>query len=81
VEVLVVNNKSVEKFKFQYPKVFSNYVEPIRLFEAATIGSKENVVTVFQRAYDVFYAIKDQVIKELNALESQGIITNGSHSQ
>ncbi|XP_008189838.1 uncharacterized protein K02A2.6-like [Acyrthosiphon pisum] len=80
VEVLVVNDRSVEKFKVKYPKVFSNNVEPIRVFEA-TIVIKENVVPVFHKAYDVPYAIRDQVIKELNALESQGIITKVSHSQ
>ncbi|CAI6356579.1 unnamed protein product [Macrosiphum euphorbiae] len=80
VEVLVVNDRSVEKFKVKYPKVFSNNVEPIKVFEA-TIVLKENVVPVFLRAYDVPYAIRDQVIKELNALESQGIITKVSHSQ
>jgi len=42
---------------------------------------KENAVPVFHRAYDVSYAIRDQVSKELNTLEGQDIITKVSHSQ
>lgn len=79
VEVLVVNNQPVKIFKVKYSQVFSKNVEPIKMFEASIV-LKENAVPLFHRAYDVPYAIKNQVIKELNSLENQSIITKISYS-
>lgn len=56
---------------------------PIKIF-ATFIALKEYTLPAFQKAYNVPYAIRGQVIKELNTIEtieSQSIPTKVSHNQ
>ncbi|XP_039284325.1 uncharacterized protein K02A2.6-like [Nilaparvata lugens] len=77
----VIPKKIVSDLVKKYPAAFSqiNNEKPIKQFKAE-INIKDDCVPIFCKAYDVPFALRDNVKEELKNLENQGIISKVKYS-
>ncbi|KAJ8873048.1 hypothetical protein PR048_026664 [Dryococelus australis] len=82
MSICSIQSQMVKDLELQFPAhlIEKNNEEPIKQFKE-NINVKDNCVPIFCKAYEVHYALRDSVKKDLLSLENKGILYKINYSQ
>ncbi|CAG9827401.1 unnamed protein product [Diabrotica balteata] len=80
-EVNAVKFTELEHFRALFPKVFSQDNSQAIEGCQANLVIKEDAQMIFHKAYDVPYALREQVSKELSQMEKSGILVRTTQAE